>query len=397
MRRIALLIACVLGVLAFTPQAQAQFSPRGVFNILTSPLRGIGRMVRPPRFHTYSARRAAAARRAQRAAAARNAKPAAAAAAAAATAGAAAVASAPDTAGAKADATPESQTDAEIAKLLPATPNAFWPGAQEDLIGYIFWPGEYNERIWAHGFADIASAVFAPRPSRVADATGSTAASDSADAAKICREDAPADWPGGKITGMLSDSVGEPTLTDPQRAALKDLEKAIAEAMKSVRAACADIVKAESSARMQTMLDRLWSVRVAGYLVREPLAKFHAALTPEQRATFERGPGSADTFGMCSAASAQQLPFAQLERSIRPTKDQRAAFADLKRRFEQAALSLRASCPGRPPATPMARLDAALDRIDAITYAAGSLAPAFGEFYAGLSAAQRTRLAEFAR
>jgi hypothetical protein len=100
---------------------------------------------------------------------------------------------------------------------------------------------------------------------------------------------------------------------------------------------------------------------------------------------------------MCSAASAQPLPFPQIERTIRPTKEQRPAFGNLKRRFEQAALSLRASCPGRPPATPMARLDAALDRIDAITYAAGSLGPAFGEFYAGLNDAQRTRLAEFAR
>jgi hypothetical protein len=392
MRRVALLIACVVAVLAFAPQAQAQFNPRGFLNILTSPLRGLGRVVRP-RFHHHGPRRAA--HRAPPAAASA-AKPAAAAAA-----GAAAVATAPDTADANADAQTDGKTDAPInaqTAKLPAAPGAFWPAAHEDLIGYIFWPGEYDDRIWAHGFADIANAVFAPRPNRVADATGSTAAAaENIDAEKICREDAPADWPGGKIVKMLSDSVGESTLTEPQRAALSDLERTIANAMKSVRSACADIVKAAPSARMQTMLDRLWSIRVAGYLVREPLAKFYATLTPEQRAKFERGPGAADTFGMCSAASAQPLPFPQIERTIRPTKEQRPAFGNLKRRFEQAALSLRASCPGRPPATPMARLDAALDRIDAITYAAGSLAPAFGEFYAGLNDAQRTRLAEFAR
>lgn len=130
--------------------------------------------------------------------------------------------------------------------------------------------------------------------------------------------------------------------------------------------------------------------------MREPLAKFYGTLTPEQRAKFERS-RAPDTFGICSAASQQQLPFSQLERMIRPSAQQRTALTNLQRRFEQAALSLRASCPGRPPANPMARLDAALDRIDAITYAAGNLAPAFGEFYASLNDAQRTRLAEFAR
>lgn len=394
MRRVVLLVACAISIFAFAPQAQAQLNPRGILNVLTNPLRGFGRIVRPPRFH--QSRRSAARRSAPAAASA--AKPAAAAAVAA---GAAATVAVAPAAEAKPDLPIEAKIDAKAdtgSLTLGGAPTAFWPGAHQDLIGYIFWPGEYDERIWAHGFADIASAAFAPRPGRpVADASGTATASESADAAKICREDAPSDWPGGKIAKMLSDSVGESSITAPQRAALDDLEKSIAEAVASVRKACADIVKAEPAARMQTMLDRLWSVRVAGYLVREPLAKFYATLTPEQRAKFERGPAPADTFGMCSAASAQRLPFAQLERTIRPTAAQRASFGNLQRRFEQAALSLRASCPGRPPATPTARLDAALDRIDAITYAAGNLAPAFGEFYAGLSDAQRTRLAEFAR
>jgi hypothetical protein len=367
MRRLLFVIGCLLFLFALTPRAEAQLNPRGFLNVLTSPLRGFGRIARP-RFKHHGPRRAA-----------RRAPPAA---------GAAAIATAP----AATEAKPDPKT--ETALKLPEAPAAFWPGAHEELIGYVFWPGKYDDRIWGHGFADIANAILAPRPVRTTDASATP--SETVNAAKVCGDENNSGLD-DHVGKMIADSAGETTLTDTQRAALGDLDRAIADAIKSARSACAAIVNAEPTARVQTMLERLWSVRVAGYLVREPLAKFYATLTREQRAKFERPQDSADTFGMCSAASAQRLPFTQLEKTIRPTGEQRAAFGNLQRRFEQAALSLRASCPGKPPATPVARLDAALDRIDAITYAAGSLAPTFGEFYAGLNEDQRTRLAQFGR
>ncbi len=376
--RVALAAGLALLALLISPDAHAQFSPGGIFSVLTSPLRGtlqgFGRAFRP---RHHAPRRSLA----RRAPAPSKTTP--------------AIATAATTAAATpavaAVATPVAAPADDPAKTT--SPKPFWPGAHEDLIGYTFWPQDYDDRLWTHGFGEIVTAAFASVPKGSAPASGSPSAG-----AKLCPPDMDrADGPAGKIVDFVQQNVGPSALNDTQNAALSDLQTAILAAMKTIRSACADVAEADPAARMQRMLDRLWATRVAGYLVREPLAKFYGTLNAAQKAKLERASSGPDIFGLCSAASQSPIPMPQIERVIRPDAEQRKALGNLQQRMDQAALSLRASCPGKPPVTPMARLDAALDRIDAITYAAGNLAQAFGDFYAGLNDEQRTRLAQLAR
>jgi len=422
MRRLAIILCglCLLG--AFAPEARAQGGPGGIFNILTSPIRGaLGVLGGPQR---RGARRSAKrTRTVQQKPVAPAAAVAPAAIGATAAVGATAVATAPSTDAPASTAatspavapaetkpqTPKTETakvepakteipKAEFAKPQTAEAKAYWPAAHEDLIGYIFWPRDYDDKLWAHGFGEIMSAVFVPMITRTASTAGTADMPAPADTSKLCGPGADsADWPNGRVAETLQGIIGDTPPTAAQQDAIKGLQTALADAMKAVRSACTDIVNAPPAARMQTMLDRLWAIRVAGYLVREPLKTFYGSLNAEQKAKFERGISDKNALDVCAAASAARIPFPILERTIRPTAEQRKAIATLQRKVEQASASLRASCPLKPPASPIARLDAALDRVDAITYAAGNLAPAFGDFYASLTDDQRTRLSQLAR
>jgi hypothetical protein len=396
MRRLAIIL-CGVCLLSFAPEAKAQFSPGGIFHTLTKPVRGalgaLNGQVRSRHHHRRSAKRS---RTVQEKAAAP-----------AAAAGAAAVAAtpsndAPASSGTISSAGPAVSTDTKPRTAKTSAkggePKTYWPGAHEDLIGYIFWPRDYDDKLWAHGFNEILSAVFVPMLTRTASANDQDVSAP-VDSAALCGPDGGStDWPNGRITETLKTVIGDTPANESQQAAIKSLQAALGEAMKAVRSACADIVNAPPATRMQTMLDRLWAIRVAGYLVREPLKTFYETLSGEQKSKFERGiAGGAAALDICTAASTARIPFPLLERTIRPTPDQRKTLAALERKVDQASASLRASCPLAPPPTPIARLDAALDRIDAITYAAGNLAPAFGEFYAGLNQDQRTKLSGLAR
>jgi hypothetical protein len=424
--RLAAIILCGLCLIWFGPPARAQIGPGGIFNTLTSPLRGaLGVLGARPRHHHVS-------RRSKRARAVQQktnpvAAPVAAAAGAAAISGitpgttsappaeaapAVTASVSPADAAARAPGAPETKPqpdrseaktsepkagESKASELKPTEAKTYWPGAHEDLIGYIFWPRDYDEKLWGHGFAEILSAVLVPAATRTASADTAANATE-AETSKLCGPQGDsADWPNGRVAETLRAMVGDAPPTQAQQAAIEGLQKALGEALKAVRSACADIVSAPPAVRMQTMLDRLWAIRVAGYLVREPLKTFYASLDGEQKKKFERGITDTAALDVCAAASTAKIPFTLLERTIRPTAEQRKSIAALQRKIEQASQSLRASCPLKPPATPIARLDAALDRVDAITYAAGNLAPAFGEFYASLTEAQRTRLSELAR
>ncbi|HVX98237.1 MAG TPA: Spy/CpxP family protein refolding chaperone [Pseudorhodoplanes sp.] len=420
--RLAAIILCGLCLIWLAPPARAQIGPGGIFNALTSPLRGaLGVLGARPRHH-HASRRSKRARAVQQKATPAAAAPVAAAAGAAAISGvtpgvtsappaeaapAATASVSPADTAAPAPAAPETKPQPDRSEAKASEPKAgeskaaesktYWPGAHEDLIGYIFWPRDYDEKLWAHGFAEILSAVFVPAVTRTASADTAANATE-AETSKLCGPQGDsADWPNGRVAETLRAMVGDAPPTQAQQAAIEGLQKALGEALKAVRSACADIVSAPPAARMQTMLDRLWAIRVAGYLVREPLKTFYASLDGEQKKKFERGITDTAALDICAAASTAKIPFPLLERTIRPTAEQRKSIAALQRKVEQASQSLRASCPLKPPATPIARLDAALDRVDAITYAAGNLAPAFGEFYASLNEVQRNRLSELAR
>jgi hypothetical protein len=373
MRRTAIIAVCIavamVGVLAIPTGAKAQFSPEGLLGVLTSPLRGALHGFGGLRPRHYRSRKAA------RPPARQN----------------------------------ESKAGAAEQDHDDGAPQAFWATAHEDLLGYTFWPKDFDERLWSHGFGDIVDAMFSGgataeagdkvRTAAAASTTGSVNAVVPTKSACLsgATDAAGGNWPNERIAQML-DPGADKTLSEPQRAALAQLQASLTKAVNAIGGACPAAISEQPGERLRAMIDRLWAMRVAGYLVREPLLKFYDTLGPEQKAKFEsesKDSEAVKAVQICGEASAARLPFRQIERVIRPNQEQRAKLAALEKSAEQTALSLRASCPKSAPRTPIARLDAALDRVDAMSYAAGTFAPAMGEFYGTLSDDQKARLASF--
>jgi hypothetical protein len=85
------------------------------------------------------------------------------------------------------------------------------------------------------------------------------------------------------------------------------------------------------------------------------------------------------------------LDIDSIERAVRPTEAQRAAFNELKAISAKAEDAVRKACPGKPPATPLARLEMMERRLDAMLASIHTLRPALQSFYAKLSDEQKKR------
>jgi hypothetical protein len=86
------------------------------------------------------------------------------------------------------------------------------------------------------------------------------------------------------------------------------------------------------------------------------------------------------------------LPEQRLERIIKPTAEQRAAFEELKAAVAKASQVFRTACPERLPLTPAARLDVMEQRLAAMQQAVAIIRGPLEKFYAVLSSAQIARL-----
>jgi LTXXQ motif family protein len=91
------------------------------------------------------------------------------------------------------------------------------------------------------------------------------------------------------------------------------------------------------------------------------------------------------------AASFTKLPVQGIEEIVRSQGKQQTACENLKQASTQAADELRTSCPAQTAATPVARLDAAGNRLQALVQAAKTVRPTLGAFYASLSDEQKAR------
>ena len=144
-------------------------------------------------------------------------------------------------------------------------------------------------------------------------------------------------------------------------------------------------------------------------IVRPALTRLYNSLSDEQRqrldalgaeessnsrATVSAGPSGGGTIGtLCDrqAESFTKLPAQRIEEVVRPNEQQRTAFENLKQASAQAADELKTSCPAQTAATPVARLDAASNRLQALVQAAKTVRPALAAFYASLDDEQKAR------
>ena len=83
------------------------------------------------------------------------------------------------------------------------------------------------------------------------------------------------------------------------------------------------------------------------------------------------------------------LPIDQIRQIVHPTTDQKAALDNLSAAASQAREIIKSSCPDSVPLTPIARLDAAAQRLDATIKAIQIVLSPLEKFYETLSDEQR--------
>jgi hypothetical protein len=156
--------------------------------------------------------------------------------------------------------------------------------------------------------------------------------------------------------------------------------------------------------RLDTAQKRLDGMVQAVGIVRTPLDNFYNSLNEEQRQRFatmgpeartkRRGSASGnDLAALCSrrAESFTQLPVERVEKIVKPTEQQRDAFARLKVVSMEAANRMQASCPAETPQTPIGRFDALAKRLTTMAEAIKIVRPELASFYASLTDEQKAR------
>ena len=91
------------------------------------------------------------------------------------------------------------------------------------------------------------------------------------------------------------------------------------------------------------------------------------------------------------APGVTNLPIDQIRQTVHPTADQEAALDDLSAASSQASEIIKSSCPSSVPLTPIGRLDAAEQRLDATIKAIQIIRSPLERFYQALSDEQRQR------
>ena len=91
------------------------------------------------------------------------------------------------------------------------------------------------------------------------------------------------------------------------------------------------------------------------------------------------------------APGVTNLPIDQIRQAVHPTADQEAALDDLSAASSQASDIIKSSCPSSVPLTPIGRLDAAEQRLDATIKAIQIIRSPLERFYQALSDEQRQR------
>lgn len=300
-------------------------------------------------------------------------------------------------------ATPSQQR--QMAQIPLAQPEAFWPGASQDLFDYVLWSKDAGLR--THGYGAIVASMLA-QPSRVAAERGEsvtparqaeTTGSASAGEKPVCGE--PAASRAEAATQQLRDTLA---LAGDEQRALAELRSALLKADKEIAAACPQGTPATVPDRLRAMQDRLWAIRVAATNLRAPLQKFHDSLTNEQKAKLaaqqpsngesQSGAPAGAAAMLCQAQTQQapQWPAEQVARTIRPNKDQRVGLEALSKTSAQMGMMMAGSCPQKAPTTVVVRLDATLDWLDAVLFAAANVAVPVDDFYRSLNGAQKAKL-----
>jgi uncharacterized protein YicC (UPF0701 family) len=191
-------------------------------------------------------------------------------------------------------------------------------------------------------------------------------------------------------------------LDDAQRGTLDQVRNATAKALDILKAACPTELPSTPTGRIAAMGQRLTAMLQAVRIVRPAVETFYQSLNDEQKARFNAlGPDESsdqqrsqrDLTQVCGerASGIASLPLEQIERAVRTDERQRGALRELQDATSQAVDLLRSDCPSYRPLTPVARLEAMEQRLDAMLRAVQTVQPALEKFYAALGDEQKER------
>jgi hypothetical protein len=292
----------------------------------------------------------------------------------------------------------------------------FWPYAYDDFIDYTFypyaydtfWPYAYDDfydgmfGAYAEGYGSTYAAVGPPegygggRSARAHGGSGGSAGGRSVGADLCSGETAGlTDWPIERIAQTV-----EPN--DAQRTALDALKDATAKALDVLKAACPTALPSTPTGRIEAMRQRLEAMLQAVRTVRPALEKFYESLNDEQKARFsalgsegnpDQQQAKRDLTQVCGerASGIASLPLERIERAVQPDEAQRAALEQLQHATSEAVNLLRSDCPTDRSLTPVGRLQAMEQRLDAMLRAVQAVEPALEKFYASLGDEQKER------
>jgi histone H3/H4 len=289
----------------------------------------------------------------------------------------------------------------------------FWPYAYYDFVDYTFYPYAYDT-FWPYAYDDVYEGIFGAYalgyggtyaavgpPSgygggyaRGGYARGSTGGRSVE--ADLCSGQTAGltDWPIERIAQTV-----EPN--DAQRAVLDELKDATARALEILKAACPTALPSTPTGRIEAMRQRLDAMLQAVRTVRPVVEKFYQSLNDEQKARFnalspdnpDQQQAQRDLTQVCSerASGIASLPLERIERAVRPDGAQRSALKELQDATSEAVNLLTSDCPTYRALTPVGRLEAMEQRLDAMLRAVQTVQPALEKFYGSLGDEQKER------
>ena len=277
----------------------------------------------------------------------------------------------------------------------------FWPYVYYDFFDYVFWPYVYDD-FWPYAYDDVYYGIYgayAYGDQGLSDAPRRTvhAAGAKQRPAGICggRSSDLTDWPIERIAETVQP-------TDGQRAGLDALKQASAKTVDLLKDACPKELPSIPTGRLAAMQSRLEVMLAAVKTVRPALDGFYQSLSDEQKARFNAvapsdeaaaGKDQRDFTKFCDVRSpgVTDLPIDRIARAVQPSEPQRAALDELSNASLKAADALKANCPTYRALTPVGRVEAMEQRLDATLGAVKTVQPALVKFYDMLTDEQKAR------
>ena len=325
-----------------------------------------------------------------------------------------------------------------LAPYVPWRGPVYWPYAYNDVFYYTFWPEAYDSAYWAYAYDDFFDGVFFPDGApyveyaaegpydgayaRTATNRFGSARRRSAPSAPGRINQATRDFCADQATGVTAwplDKIADAVQpTSEQRTLLENLRKASQEAAAQFRESRRRIgaddpagppAGHDPAAAGHVRLDKHGEAgarsvlqfaqrRAEGALQRDrpvPCRGRSARSAPPRRT-----PSKTKTHRPIAAARRPAFPASPSTGSrtlVQPTEAQDAALDRLDEAMQKAIDILRETCPNTVAMTPVGRLEAMKQRLDAMIQAANAVRPALEDFYASLTDEQKAKFNQLGR